>query len=177
MSTIAVIGGYGMKTNGVRNSYSLQSRQKWLKSCLPFSLEEYEGRIERVKAMLKKNDLDAVIVHGDSNENGYVRWMSNFSPLYGSSYIVIPSDGDTTLVSDSVLHGEPMHSLWWSTWLDDVRPTRHSIDGLMQGLGQVLHEKHLASKESKLGWVGDYGFPEERVKSTADGASLANINE
>nr|MDG6922052.1 aminopeptidase P family protein [Nitrososphaerota archaeon] len=127
--------------------------------------------------MLKRNDLDAVIVNGDSNEIGYIRWVSNFAPLYGSSYIVIPADGETTLVSDSVLHGEPMHSLWWMTWLNDIRPTRHSIDGLMQVLGEVLNEKHLASKGSKLAWVGDYGFPEERVKSVANGASLTNINE
>jgi Xaa-Pro aminopeptidase len=178
MSTIAVIGGYGMKDLGVRNPYTFKSREKWFESNLPFSIEEYEGRIRMVQKRARKDGLDGIIVHGDRNENGFVRWLSNFAPLYGSTYIVVPSDGEVTLVSDSVLHGEPMHSHWWTTWIPDVRPTKHSLEAITEALSEVLQEKHLLqSTQSNLGWAGDYGFPIDRIQSKIVGANLRNYNE
>ncbi len=177
MSTIAVIGGYGMKGLEVRNSFDLKSRARWLKSELPFTVSEYEGRIKKIQESAKKDGLDAVLIHGDSNENGFVRWVSNLAPLYGSTFIVIPAAGDAALVSDSVLHGEPMHSVWWMNWIPDIRPTKHSLAGLIEGLISVLQEKHLMDSGLKLGWVGDYGFPEDRIKSLVSEITLRNYNE
>ncbi|MCL5069256.1 MAG: hypothetical protein M1368_13025, partial [Thaumarchaeota archaeon] len=177
MSTIAVIGGYGMKSLEVRNPFTIQARQHWLKGNLPFSLQEYEERVRRIQESAKKDGLDGIIVHGDGNENGFIRWVSNFAPLYGSTFIVIPADGEITMVSDSVLHGEPMHSHWWMTWIPDVRPTKHSMEGLMEGLLRVLKEKHLAGSGAKLGWVGDYGFPLDTVRAVLPGVGLKNYNE
>jgi Xaa-Pro aminopeptidase len=177
MSTIAVIGGYGMKDLGVRNPYTFKSREKWLDSNLPFSIEEYEGRVRKVQKQAQKDDLDAVIIHGDRNENGFVRWLSNFAPLYGSTYIVVPSDGEITLISDSVLHGEPMHSHWWTTWISDIRPAKHSIESLLETLAKVLREKHLVGgPRSRIGWAGDYGFPIDRIQSITSG-KMRNYNE
>ena len=166
-----------MKSLEVRNPFTIQARQHWLKGNLPFSLQEYEERVRRIQESAKKDGLDGIIVHGDGNENGFIRWVSNFAPLYGSTFIVIPSDGEITMVSDSVLHGEPMHSHWWMTWIPDVRPTKHSMEGLMEGLLRVLKEKHLAGSGAKLGWVGDYGFPLDTVRAILPGVGLKNYNE
>ncbi len=177
MSTIAVIGGYGMKDQGVRNPFDLSSRKKWLnKSTLPFSIEEYETRVQSVQRRARADNFDGLIIHGDKNENGFIRWLSNFAPLYGSTYIVIPSDGEIAIVSDSVLHGEPMHSHWWTTWVPDVRPTKHNLESLIEGLTNVLGEKHLLEANAKLGWVGDYGFPLDTLQSKLS-KRLQNYNE
>lgn len=177
LSTIAVIGGYGMKDLGVRNPFDIASRKKWFnRLTLPFSIEEYEGRVASVQKRIKSDGLDGLIVHGDKNENGYIRWLSNFAPLYGSTYIVIPSDGEIALLSDSVLHGEPMHSHWWTTWIPDIRPTKHNLESLIEGLSGVLGEKHLLGVDSKLGWVGDYGFPLDTLQSETS-KRLQNYNE
>ena len=101
MSTIAVIGGYGMKGLEVRNPYDLNSRKKWLKSTLPFTIKEYEERVSSIQKRIRNDGLDGLIIHGDKNENGFIRWVSNFAPLYGSTHIVVPSDGEIALISDS----------------------------------------------------------------------------
>lgn len=177
MSTIAVIGGYGMKGLEVRNPYDINSRKRWLnKSTLPFSIKEYEDRVRSVQKRARKDGLDGVIIHGDKNENGFIRWISNFAPLYGSTYVVVPSDGEIALISDSVLHGEPMHSHWWTTWIPDVRPTKHDLESLVEGLVGVLGEKHLSAPDAKLGWVGDYGFPLDTIQSKTS-LQLRNYNE
>jgi Xaa-Pro aminopeptidase len=176
MSTIAVIGGYGMKGESVRNPYDLKSRSRWFKSNLPFTAAEYEDRVKRVRERAHKDQLDALIVHGDGNENGFIRWLSNFAPLYGSTYIIVPLDGELTLVSDSVLHGEPMHSHWWTTWISDVRPTKHQISSLTESVKGALNERHLLHSETKIGWVGDYGFPAQAIQTVISG-ELRNYNE
>ncbi|MHB1907987.1 MAG: M24 family metallopeptidase [Nitrososphaerales archaeon] len=177
MSTIAVIGGYGMKGNEVRNPYTLEARSRWFKENLPFPVQEYEERVRRIQRMASNAGLDGVIVHGDGNENGFIRWVSNFSPLYGSTFIIIPTDGEIAMVADSVLHGEPMHSHWWLTWIPDVRPAKHYLEGLTDGVLSVLREKHLESEKTKLGWVGDYGFPIDTMKKILPGVDLQNYNE
>jgi Xaa-Pro aminopeptidase len=175
MSTIAVSGGFGMK-GLVRNAYDLKARSRWFKSNFPFPIEEYEKRVQNVQKRARSDGLDCVIIHGDGNENGFVRWLSNFAPLYGTTYIVVPADGEITLVSDSVLHGEPMHSHWWTTWIPDVRPTRHDLSSLTECLKTVLNEKHLASQETNVGWVGDYGFPIGTIEQMIP-SKLRNYNK
>ena len=166
-----------MKGSEVRNPYDVNSRKKWFnKSTLPFSIKEYEGRVASIQKRIRNDGLDGLIIHGDKNENGYIRWVSNFAPLYGSSFIVVPADGEIALVSDSVLHGEPMHSHWWTTWVPDVRPTKHVLSALIEGLTGVLDEKHLSGAETKLGWVGDYGFPLDNLQSKLS-KELQNYNE
>lgn len=165
-----------MKGLDVRNPYDLKSRSRWLKSTLPFSVEEYEERVRKVQGRARSDGLDGVVVHGDKNENGFIRWLSNFTPLYGSSYIIVPADGEITLVSDSVLHGEPMHSHWWTTWIPDVRPTKHTLSSLADGVKGVLDEKHLSGQGVKLGWVGDYGFPLDTIQKKIS-SELRNYNE
>lgn len=165
-----------MKGAEVRNPYDLDSRNRWFKSTLPFSIEEYEKRVESVKRRAAREGLEGVIIHGDKNENGFVRWLSNFAPLYGSTFIVVPVEGEPTLISDSVLHGEPMHSHWWTNWIPDVRPTKHNLGSLVEGLAEVLNEKQLSSNETKLGWVGDYGFPLDTLHAMVPSA-LRNYNQ
>lgn len=177
MSTIAVAGGFGMKAQGVRNDYSIESRKRWLSSALPFPLEEYEHRLERVRRAAKQKGLDAVIIHGDSNEIGYIRWISNFRPIYGTAFVLVPTDGEPSLVSDSVLHGEPMHSNWWMTWIEEAIPARHTLASLTETLVSLLTRKHLSKRGTKLGWAGDYGFPEDRLKSLMPDVSFQNFTE
>ena len=36
--------------------------------------------------------------------------------------MVVPLEGEPTLLTNWVMHDEPMHSEIWTTWIDDVRP-------------------------------------------------------
>ena len=157
-------------------AFSTDARKKWFNLGLPFSLEEYESRIEKIQKKAISNDLEAVILHGDANENGSIRWVSNFEPLAGSTFIVIPSRDEPILISDSVLHGEPMHSLWWLTWISDLRPSRFGIANLLSELVRVLKEKRLVSKSKKVGLVADYGFPVSELKSLVPDSSFLDFS-
>ena len=161
--------------NAIRYPYSLKKRKKWLSVGLPFSLREYESRIESVRKLAELHGLTAIVIHGDANENGFVRWLSNFEPLAGSTFIIIPKDGEPILVSDSVLHGEPLHSLWWMTWISDLRPSKYGVNNLTTAVVEILRKKNLISGRSRIGYVSDYGFPERFLKSCGPVSNLLNL--
>ncbi|MHB8700052.1 MAG: M24 family metallopeptidase [Nitrososphaerales archaeon] len=142
---------------------------------LPFSTKEYESRIERIQSYSAKRGLSAMIFHGDANENGFVRWISNLEPLAGSTFVIVPVEGEAILISDSVLHGEPMHSLWWMTWIKEVRPSKFGIADLVAATVSALREKRLISKSgSRIGYVKDYNFPESLLRTALPGTELTN---
>ncbi|MCL4519870.1 MAG: Xaa-Pro peptidase family protein [Thaumarchaeota archaeon] len=160
-----------------RFPYTFESRKKWFDFGLPFSIKEYESRTRRVREFAIQNGLAAIILHGDANENGNVRWFANFEPLAGSTFVVIPAnEQEPILLSDSVLHGEPMHSLWWTTWLRDLRPSKFGVDNLLANLAQTLKEEILMKEGLVIGYVSDYGFPIGKLKRSIANATLKDVS-
>jgi Creatinase/Prolidase N-terminal domain len=79
-----------------RVGYSWEERQPWLH--LPFPVEEYEGRIEKVRRLMRERGLDGLVVHGNRAERAPVRYLSNFEDYYsGDTLIVIPLAGPVGL--------------------------------------------------------------------------------
>lgn len=129
-----------------RVPWGWQERRRWLD--LPFSEEEYRRRIDGVRRAAESHGVDAVVVVGDAADKGTVRYLSNFEVLFGGhALIVVSAESDEpVLISNSVMHGEPMHSGFWMTWLRDARAvmsprTGGTPGGLWSELASLLGER------------------------------------
>jgi len=140
-------------------SPSWENRQKWLQ--MPFPLDEYQRRVERLQAAMAKEGLDAMLLHGMPARSGPVRYIANFYSFLGNTLVVVPVDEEPAMVTETVFHGEPMHAMIWSTWLKDVRysdfPIAPTMDEFMAELKAVFREKGL--EKARVGLVGGRWMP------------------
>jgi len=104
-------------------SYDWEHRKKYLD--LPFPVAEYERRVDGLRRAMAAKGLDYLLVYANPSCVGPVRYVANFDSYFGSTILVVPQEGDLTLVTDSVMHSEPMHSGIWMTWIKDVRAGHH----------------------------------------------------
>jgi Xaa-Pro aminopeptidase len=103
-----------------RVAYSYQDRLPWMN--LPFSVEEYHERIERVRARMREDGLDCLVVLGNRADTSNIRYLSNFEDFYGGeTMVVIPASGAPGFTTNAVMHGEPMHSGIQDCWIEDAR--------------------------------------------------------
>lgn len=104
-----------------RVGYSYEDRKPWMN--LPFPVTEYQQRLERLRQLMAKRNLDAMVVMGSPSDNGNIRYLTNFEVFYpgGRQVVVVPAVGEAGLTTDGVMHGEPMHSGIQDAWLTDVR--------------------------------------------------------
>jgi Xaa-Pro aminopeptidase len=144
-----------------RVGYSWEERQPWLH--LPFPVEEYEQRIEKVRRLMREKGLDGLVVHGNRAERAPVRYLSNFEDYYsGDTLIVIPLAGPVGLTTNAVMHGEPMHSGIQDTWIHDVRCAPHprTVDyqttTIYDHLEDFLTERGLV--QGAIGISGEYAY-------------------
>ena len=89
---------------------------------LAFPRDEYEARVEKVRLGMQEADLSHLIAYGNYADPGNITYLSGFFTRHGDSFVVVPLEGEPTLLTNWVMHDEPMHSEIWTTWLDDVRP-------------------------------------------------------
>jgi Xaa-Pro aminopeptidase len=124
-------------------------------------MSEYEGRIERLRGLMRAQGLDGVLVHGNRADRAPIRYLSNFEDYYGGdTLMLIPLAGPVGLTTNAVMHGEPMHSGIQDTWVRDVRAAPHprTLDypttTLYDHLEDLLVERGLA--EGTFGICGLY---------------------
>ena len=89
---------------------------------LAFPRDEYEARVEKVRLGMQEAGLSHLIAYGNYADPGNITYLSGFFTRHGDSFVVVPLEGEPTLLTNWVMHDEPMHSEIWTTWLDDVRP-------------------------------------------------------
>jgi Xaa-Pro dipeptidase len=89
---------------------------------LAFPREEYEARIDRVRTGMEEAGLAHLVAYGNYADPGHITYLSGFFTRHGDSFVVVPLEGEPTLLTNWVMHDEPMHSEIWTTWIDDVRP-------------------------------------------------------
>src|SRR4051812_5022226 len=103
-----------------RVPFAHEDRVPW--RMLPFAEEEYEARIDRLRALMQRDGLDCVLVLGTGSDNANVRYLTNFADLYGGHTVVVVTHGaPVVLITNAVMHGEPMHSGIPDAWPHDVR--------------------------------------------------------
>jgi Xaa-Pro aminopeptidase len=59
---------------------------------------EFEDRIQKTQQEMKKEGLDLLLCYGNEAEPQYVRYYSNYSPLFESSSVLIPVEGEPYLL-------------------------------------------------------------------------------
>jgi Xaa-Pro dipeptidase len=103
-----------------RVPYAHADRLPWMN--LPFPVEEYQERLDRIRAHMRQDGLDCLVVLGNRADTGNIRYLSNFEDFYGGdTIIVIPASGPPGFTTNAVMHGEPMHSGIQDCWIEDVR--------------------------------------------------------
>jgi Xaa-Pro aminopeptidase len=117
--------------------------------------------MNRLKAEMAKEGLDALLVHGMPGRAGQVRYVANFNSFLGSTVVIIPQSGDPALITETVFHGEPMHAMIFTTWIRDIRWTDHpaatKIEDFIAEVKDVFVERGL--EKAKVGITGDRWIP------------------
>ena len=136
-----------------------ENRARWME--LPFPIEEYESRMERLKTAMAAENLDALLVHGMPARSGNLQYVANFNSFLGNTLVVIPQNGDPVLVTETVFHGEPMHAMIFTTWIRDIRwsdfPAATKVELFIAKVKDVFVEKQLEG--ARVGVVGDRWMP------------------
>ncbi len=102
-----------------RVPFDLAARKPYLVQA--FSDAEYERRTAALCAAMACDGLDALCIFGHAAAPSAVAYLTNYAPAFGSAFVVLHADGRTAVVTDAVLHGEPMHSMIWMCRVPDVR--------------------------------------------------------
>jgi len=103
-----------------RVPYGWDDRQPLLE--LTFTIEEYRARLGRIQAKLVEAGLDGLVLYGGAGSEADVRYVTGFPSWWGDSFAMVPAQGDPTLITSGIFHGEPMHSNVQTTWVEDLRP-------------------------------------------------------
>ncbi|MGH9176484.1 MAG: M24 family metallopeptidase [Vicinamibacterales bacterium] len=131
--------------------YDAKDRAEWIHWIVPSS--EYEERLQRVRFEMATQALDALLVAGHEGDDSSIAWLTNYTPRFGHTWLMLPLDGEPVVVSDAILHGEPMHSMLWNIWLPDLRPAASRPERppgtIAQVMASAIREKSLAA--SRIG--------------------------
>jgi Xaa-Pro aminopeptidase len=111
----------------LRVPFDLEARRPYLIQA--FSDAEYDRRAAVVCREMAAAGLDALLVFGNASAPSAVAYLTNYAPQFGSAFAVVRADGTMTVVTDSILHAEPMHSEIWMCRVADVRVALGPIYG------------------------------------------------
>lgn len=144
-----------MRNPNPRVPYDMKTRKQY--ADLPFPVSDYELRIENTRRLMTDQNIDVLVAFGDQNDLSHLTYLANYEPMIGRGAVVITANS-VSLVTDSAFHGEPMHSLIWKTWIENVKVTGFSVASFVSGLKSVLSEVR-----GRIGGVGLYSFPTDRL--------------
>src|SRR5690242_2024224 len=77
---------------------------------LAFTEEEYRGRVRRVQERVREHGLDGLLVHHPPSVN-YLSGYQTFN-MYDNECVVVPSEGDPTLMVPSLEMGGALLYAW-----------------------------------------------------------------
>jgi Xaa-Pro aminopeptidase len=116
--------------------YDAETRSQWIEWRVPRA--EYEERLSRVRFEMAALGLDGLLVVGNSGDAASIAYLTNMIPRFGTTWLLLPLSGEPVVLSDGLLHGEPMHSLLWNVWLPDLRPASHHPDRAPGTISQLF---------------------------------------
>ena len=110
-----------------RVPFDLDARRPYLVQA--FSDAEYDRRGDALCEAMQREGLDALCVYGNAAAPSAVAYLTNYAPAFGNAFVVLHADRRMAVITDAVLHGEPMHSMIWSCRVPDVRVALGPIYG------------------------------------------------
>ena len=108
------------------------------------SEDEFRGRLGHVRRGMKEQDVDLLLVYGDSRRFGHLAFVSHFMPKNRGALAVIPRQGEPALVVQEPSRNNPFSKTL--TWINEVR----SVGQFAQGLGDALKARELKPKRVGL---------------------------
>jgi Xaa-Pro aminopeptidase len=132
--------------------FNWATRRKYLD--LPFPISEYKTRLDKIRREMEKKHLDTLLIFGDSGDPGDLVYVGNFIP-FGRACIVLNVRHDSVLITDAILHGEPINSYAWMTWIKDFVPVHHDAKEYASAVSRIF--KKWNSK--RVGIVGIDNLP------------------
>jgi Xaa-Pro aminopeptidase len=143
-------------------SYDWEHRQRYL--VLPFSQSEYDRRIVALQRSMADNGLEYLLVYGNPACTGPIYYMANFDSFFGNTIIFLPVSGEPVLITDGIMHSEPMHSAIWTTWIRDIRPANHPATvrhtrNLSDFIVEELKKRGLENAPGGLVSAGFFPYP------------------
>ncbi len=141
--------------------YGPEDRRPW--TALPFPRAEYERRIGELRDRLRAEGLSAMVAFSNNADPGHARYLAHFEAGPGETFVVVPLEGGPMLTTNWLMHGEPMHTSIWTTWMDDVRPAERT--GFVRSpettvAGQVAEKLHeVGLRSERIGLAGTAILP------------------
>jgi Xaa-Pro aminopeptidase len=140
--------------------YDWSERERWLE--LDFPMGEYERRLRGVREGMERLGVAALIVYGGLGCESNIRYLSGWNPWFGDTFMLVPRDGESVIVTSGIFHGEPMHSNAQKTWVKDFRPlmalgTTGTPRSPAEGAAAVLREWDL--EQGRVGYVDSRRIP------------------
>lgn len=138
---------------------------------------EFESRISKVQQILKKGELDAVLVFSTECEPAGVRYFADYWPSFETTAVLIPKEGDPALLigPESLTYSKAHSRLKNIIRMMDFRESSQpDYPGSKLAAWQdILGEW----KISKLGIAGWHMFPHTIMQNIADVIGRRNISD
>lgn len=147
-----------------RVPFDLEARRPYLVQA--FSDAEYDRRVAALCDVMNREGLDALCIYANAASPSAVAYLANYAPAFGSAFVVLQANGRMTVATDSVLHGEPMHSMIWMCRVADVRVALGPIYGGAADEVAVL-AADAAAAAARVGLVGGAQLPQSLYAALA----------
>ncbi len=123
---------------------------------------------------MEKQGIDDLLVFGNTHERGDLTYLSNFYP-FGRAALILRSKGkDPVIITDGILHGEPINSYAWTTWIKDFRPVHRDPSEFAGAISNVMKE----DQAKRIGIVGMDNIPmtiADNLRNVLKGAKLQDF--
>ncbi len=127
-----------------------------------FPLGEYRARLDKLRAAMDREKLATLIVYGGPNNDANVRYLTGWCSAFGDSFVIVHRTQEPVVITNSIFHGEPMHSGIQTCWVHDFRP--------LMAFGTVLNQRsivehvtdaqqELGTPEGRIGYAGGRRIP------------------
>ncbi len=127
----------------------LYGQYEWDQNWLP--ADEFEARLGIVRRVMADRGWKGVVVHGDSQENGLLCYLTNFIPNQRWGLALIGADGPPRLIVS--VGSRDLPAVRKQTWVQDIRATSDIVSALGSWLQEVFDKSHAGSGPGKIGFA------------------------
>ena len=131
---------------------------------LAFPEEECAARIDRLRRGMTEVGLTHLIAYSNHADPGNVRWLSGFYTSYGESIVVVSLERAPMLVTNWVMHNEPMHSGIYHSWMEDTRVCPMGSDDIAEEVAEAINP---SASSVTIGLAGQRIIPQRIVAKLA----------